>query len=89
MPAGFTPWPIPDADTWGSYLRVPLDTPERTAQTLAHFAAGLGVEDRNDFTTLLEAIPDLVRSALAESGDVASDWHNGLSSLEAASQMAA
>lgn len=89
VPAGFIPWPIPDADTWGSYLRAPLDTPERTAQTLAHFAAGLGVEDRNAFTTLVEAIPDLVRSALAETGDVASDWHNGLSSLEAASQMAA
>ncbi|ORE90122.1 hypothetical protein ATO13_23436 [Stappia sp. 22II-S9-Z10] len=84
VPSGFTPWPIPDADTWGAFLRVPLDTPERAAKSLDHFAGGLGTEDREAFARLVEAIPDLVRAALdAEDGADTAIWAPGLAALEA------
>ena len=84
VPSGFTPWPIPDADTWGAFLRVPLDTPERATASLAHFAGGLGTVDREAFACLMAALPDLVRRAFAAAGDDAAIWARGLATLDAA-----
>nr|ADI18725.1 hypothetical protein [uncultured Rhizobiales bacterium HF4000_32B18] len=89
VPSGFTPWPIPDADTWGSFLRVPLDGAERAARSLENFAGGLGVEDRDAFTRLVGALPTLLRSAFAKSGADGAAWESGLAALEASRKVEA
>ncbi|WP_226584055.1 hypothetical protein [Acuticoccus sediminis] len=83
VPSGFTPWPIPDADTWGPFLRAPLATPERAAHALEHFAGGLGVEDRDAFERLVEAVPGLMRAAFAREDGGGEIWAPGLAALEA------